>query len=422
MAVAVGGYRPSEVHETIGAMRRVLVGLVLGVALLVSGSAGSADPGAVVPGRTVRSADGLLTVSIPRGALRKNVRVRVRTLSRAQWPRQLRRSKSRPAGKVYELEPDGLQFMKPVTVTRRLKGFDLSKGLPGVWFVTQDARGRWALLGKPAIKLQDGVLVATGTTRHFSPVATFDGGIRVQMNPPSLNKKVGEDWRARLDGNFHLQTAGSARWKRSGAVGFFGDPPSPVGYPYPWAGFFDCEKEGPGTYAAEVEIRDSSAPAAFLEALLKNQAFVGFRAEVVGTAFCTLDPSPPPPPPPPPPPSCSQSLTATLTTYNSELHAQVFGQCDAYLSAGWSQTRLFVPAGKLFTAYSAHTPGPCTFTSSELTCPPKSDGRVCTIVNVNPSEAPGDQFRIVFLNAGGTPINDVTLPLGPQQATCAVGG
>jgi peptide/nickel transport system substrate-binding protein len=156
-----------------------------------------------------------------------------------------------------------------------------------------------------------------------------------------------------------------------------------------------------------------------------------YGLDLLGTSLVappTATPPPPPPPPGPPPPppplSCSQPLTATLTTAFSELHGQVYGQCDAFLPSGWNFTELHT-LPKRFSAWSVHASGPCTPSGQPplphtLTCPAKTDGRVCAIIDLEPEAVVGDSVRVRLLKDSGV-VHEATLQLGPEQAPCTVG-
>jgi hypothetical protein len=181
----------------------VRLALVLAAAALVVVTpvlAGNDVAAALSPAQTTRSADGGVIVSIPRGALAKPVKVRVRTLTRAQYPPELRNATFRPGSKLYALEPAGLKFLKPVTITRRinakLQGFDLDKAVPGIVLATRSANGKWEWLGKQTARAAGDTLVVTATTRHFSTLAAFDGGARVTVVPDAVEKFVGDTWDA----------------------------------------------------------------------------------------------------------------------------------------------------------------------------------------------------------------------------------
>ena len=150
------------------------------------------------PPQIVKSKDSGLVLSVPRGALRKPVKVRIRVLARAQYPPELRNAIFRPGSKLYSLEPSGQRFLKPVTITRRidakLQGFELDKAVPGVVLATRTAAGKWEWLGAQSARAAGNTLLVSATTRHFSTLAAFDSAARVTIAPDTVEKFVGESW------------------------------------------------------------------------------------------------------------------------------------------------------------------------------------------------------------------------------------
>jgi hypothetical protein len=171
---------------------------VLGATLLLMAAPASAVSTAKSPPQKVTSKDGGLTVSVPKGALKKNVKVRVRVRTRAQYPPELRDATFRPGSKLYALEPAGTRFLKPVTITRRinakLQGFDLTKVVPGIVLATRSANGKWELLSRQTARPAGNTLVVTATTRHFSTLVAFDSAARVTVTPDAVEKLVGDRW------------------------------------------------------------------------------------------------------------------------------------------------------------------------------------------------------------------------------------
>jgi hypothetical protein len=188
--------------ESRATKRLVLIGAICGAlggaGLSLAGNDAETEPLASSPPQVVKSRDGGLVVSVPRGALRKPVKVRVRVLTRAQYPPELRDATFRPGSKLYALEPSGQRFLKPVTVTRRidakLQGFDLDKAVPGIVLATRSAAGKWEWLGAQSARAAKSTLLVSATTRHFSTLAAFDSAARVTITPDTVDKFVGESW------------------------------------------------------------------------------------------------------------------------------------------------------------------------------------------------------------------------------------
>jgi hypothetical protein len=231
-------------------------------ALLLGAGDAAGERTAVSPAQTVKSADGGLTVSVPRGALAKPARVRIRVLKRAQYPPEVRNARFRPGTKVYALEPGGTRFLKPVTVTRRLDtklaGFEQG-AVPGVTLATRDAKGTWELLKSMKARLTGRTLVVSGTTRHFSSLLALDEGFSLSITPKAVDAEVGDTWEARvvdvIDNSRRSDTisvdSDETRWGSTGVVGR-GENITYLRQQ------FTCKAVGTGTYSALVTIAESS--------------------------------------------------------------------------------------------------------------------------------------------------------------------
>ena len=282
-------------------MRRAALVVVLfaSAAVLAASNAGGKSE-AVSPAQTVTSKDGGLTVSVPPGALARPTRVRVRTLTRAQFPPELRNATVRPGSKLYELEPSGLRFLKPVTITRRIdtgvSGFK-KDAVQGVVLASRDRSGKWELLSRLTARLNGRTLVVSGTTRHFSTLLSLDEGFSLSLDPVATEAAVGETWLARVvsaidnrrrSDPLHVDSD-ETMWSASGAVAIG----TSVSY---LRQVFTCKRVGTGTYTAQVTVAESSL-AVFLGGL-------GGRYEekfpLVGRARCKARTTPPQPPPPAP--------------------------------------------------------------------------------------------------------------------------
>lgn len=244
------------------ARRAALIVVLLGSASVLAAGNARGDREAVSPAQTVTSKDGGLTVSVPRGALAKPTRIRVRTLTQAQFPPELRNAKARPGSRLYELEPSGLRFLKPVTITRRLDtrvaGF-AKDTVQGVVLASRDRSGKWELLKSLNARLDGKALVVSGTTRHFSTLLSLDEGFSLSLAPVSIDAAVGDTWVARVNSTIDNRRRSDAisvdsdetQWSASGAV--------KVGKneTYLRQGF-ECARVGTGTYSAQVTVAESS--------------------------------------------------------------------------------------------------------------------------------------------------------------------
>jgi len=170
------------------------------LAPLLSPTATTAIVGA--SGGAIVSPDGRLTLDVPPGALPGDTTIRVRRLALDEIPAALR---NRGVERLYDLDPDGLEFALPVGVTLDL---DKSPLLPdgtvgadmGVLFSLSADRKRAEPLAKPRVEIDavnDRVLVQ-GALSHFSDVMTsdaiisFDEGVlaRITMFDPLPNSRI----------------------------------------------------------------------------------------------------------------------------------------------------------------------------------------------------------------------------------------
>lgn len=229
----------------------------LGAVLLVVAPA-SAGVGAQSPTQKVVSKDGGLTVSVPRGALKKHVKVRIRVLNPGQYPPELRNASFRPGTRLYALEPAGLKFRKPVTITRRIdadvSGFDVNAAAPVITLALTDGGRNWEMLSKLTLRVSGKTIAISGTTRHFSTVVAFDEAVRATLVPPSVDAAVGSTWDALVRNEIDNRRRSDPieveeqRWFSGGVVRNQSDR----------SRTFECERAGSGTYNAAVVYAISS--------------------------------------------------------------------------------------------------------------------------------------------------------------------
>lgn len=407
-------------------MRRML--LLATLAALVGGTlageaaaaAAESKTGVALANRIVWSPDRLIKVT---GALPKNFRIRV--LKGRQIPRELRGEDSR-VGKVYDLEPDGLRFRRPVTITRWLGGFDPALGLPELFQFSRGARARWTPLAKQSIAFDGKRVRVTGTTRHLSNFAVLDGGARFELVPTPVVKAVNEVWNASIvfdtDRFGHHQIGGTA-WTAAGAVDFVAPPLS-----FEQSAQVKCTEVGPGTYKVNADVADNSFAQAVTNLVLVGvpQGGIAGKVLLLGKATCVDGPVPTCPDPagcsgPPTPPSCSQGLGIAPTTHEGQPVVQLTGQCDGYFPAGLDNAGLDAPAGTQIFEYWAHSTS-CSLSSIQVTCKVKPDGRICIIVRFGSAVPAGTNVRVRLGKADGTLLVDQTFTLGAtEESTCSTG-
>jgi len=205
-----------------------------------------------------KSRDGGIVVSVPRGALRKPVKVRIRVLSRAQYPPELRDAAFRPGSKLYALEPAGTRFLKPVTITRRidtkLAGIPESEGRPMIVLTTRSAGGKWEILGNQTARMEGDTVVVRATTRHFSTLVSLDGTYRLSLLPPRVEKFVGEQFDASVritatSGRTSTNYETDYGWSDGGAVEVVYESRESVNA-------VRCESEGKGRYLVSAHVTE----------------------------------------------------------------------------------------------------------------------------------------------------------------------
>ena len=238
-----------------------LVAALLGAALLLTAAPAAGETAAPSPPQVVKSKDGGLTVSVPRGALRKPAKLRIRVLTPRQYPPELKGVTFRPGSKLYALEPDGQRFLKPVTITRRINvkvsGFDLDAGVPGILLLARSTGGTWEILKGQRVSVAGETLVITGTTRHFSTEVAFDGGARLTLIPSRVDTFVGATWDAAVKAEIDNRRRSDPVSVES--IGWAAEPVVAEQSDRGRQGAtFTCTKPGKGRYYAEIEMEEES--------------------------------------------------------------------------------------------------------------------------------------------------------------------
>ena len=245
--------------------------------------------------QVVRSADGLLTLSIPAGAIPSGTAVTIRPVSTATLPSALRtRAVSGPA---YQLAPAGLHFARPVTITRRVHG-TFRGGVPGLVLVSSETPGRWERLARPTIRWDPAgpSLTISATTTHFSTVAVFDDTARFSLTPDPVTRRVGTFFQA----VFHV-TAPHPDLVAVDVIYFKASPQTDprdqerllrnVTYVAP----YKCTRTGTGEYGVAVWIHDTTPEQEILNVFAGGASLV--RLLLQAKATCTAPPPAPPPTP-----------------------------------------------------------------------------------------------------------------------------
>lgn len=130
-------------------------------------------------GGTVTSADGVIAVVIPAGALTGSTDITIQRIT-AQAPSA--------AGDGYRLTPEGITFAQPVTLRLAYGDDDLEGSAPEfLWVASQQDDGSWLLA--PGVALDAGARTLTVTTTHFSDWTMLQG---LQIRPPAGTLKPTE--------------------------------------------------------------------------------------------------------------------------------------------------------------------------------------------------------------------------------------
>lgn len=178
-------------------MRKALAVLVVFLTACGGGSGGGGtNPPAGVTqtmgpsGGSIATTDGRLTLEVPAGALDADTEISIRKLAKADLGPD---AADADILDVWELSPDGLQFLQPVVVRRILDQQPMrSDGTAGVdaVFLASESGGLYALAGDQTIEgdLDTNETTLTGTITHFSRLSTIRGDLALEVEgiPDSL--------------------------------------------------------------------------------------------------------------------------------------------------------------------------------------------------------------------------------------------
>ncbi len=301
---------------TVGNMRRHAVRAAVPVACLaliagIVGATSIAAESAVSPPQTIKSPDGQLTLTVPKGALAKPAKIRIRVVKRNPTPAGPGTARLARGARVYSLEPDGLRFKKPIIVTRRIPlrsiGYSVAKGVPVPVVATRDSKGRWEPL-KATVATRGASLEIAARMRHFSELAFgARASLATSIEPRLVSRSVGDTFSATLRvstgaGNDVVVSGVHPEvLSRALKVAPGNRPVARLPNGLTAEGQFRCVKEGDGLYGFELKVVDLSI-ATLVAQFFPGRAplFVGpSRAESIvrvwGEATCTAKAAPPPP-------------------------------------------------------------------------------------------------------------------------------
>ena len=254
---------------------------VAALALLLSacGGGGDGDGGAVAPAsptsgaRTVISDDNKLTLEIPPRALDEDVPITITAVPLEELPQALQ--EVRGAGAGYRLEPDGLEFSRPVAVTLELRRSALEDepedGMTGYGLVSLSEAGERELLDELVTEatLGEDTVVVRGELSHFSWLGRTKGSLTVLLEEVQREQPVGAQFRAKArwantdsSGTVTLGS-GFAEYLASGSVQVAGDvfavqDDIMPGQEVEGGTLYQCsDSPGPGSYGVLVTLRST---------------------------------------------------------------------------------------------------------------------------------------------------------------------
>jgi len=135
--------------------------------------------------QTLTFDDGALTIDVPAGALPPGVELSAVARGPDERPPEL--AEVSMTSNFYQLEPDGLTFAEPVTITRRVAWADLAMdpdadGLPIINLALRTTEGAWNWLDDQSITADRTYIYVSGKASHTSRVLGFGGANRVQAD------------------------------------------------------------------------------------------------------------------------------------------------------------------------------------------------------------------------------------------------
>jgi len=147
-------------------------------------------------GGTVGFSDGRFTLTVPAGALSNDTQITVIEISGNDIPAELRSSSVR---KVYDMQPDGLQFTTPATVEIHTTGSATPPdGTPLVGLIS-DSKGTLELLGPLTDSIDDAGITVIAPVSHFSSVASVESfGFTASLTLSPQTLPVGADFKLTL--------------------------------------------------------------------------------------------------------------------------------------------------------------------------------------------------------------------------------
>jgi hypothetical protein len=225
-------------------------------------------------GRTVTSDDGKLTLEIPPGGLDEEIAISITAVPLEELPEELQAL--RGAGAGYRLEPDTLEFSRPVAVTLELGrdelGDEPEDGITAYGLVSFTAGGERELLDelRTEASLGEDTVVVRGELSHFSWLGITKGSLTVLLEEVQREQPAGGQFQAKAtwantdtSGTVTLGS-GVAEYLASGSVQVAGDVFAAQndiapGQEVEGGTLYECsESQGPGSYGVLVTLRSTA--------------------------------------------------------------------------------------------------------------------------------------------------------------------
>ena len=153
-----------------------------------------------MPVTTVKSADGLVTVEIPDGALPDGATVTIESRPGDQAAPELKAAGVSPPH--WELLPSGTKFSEPVKVTVTYP-HTAKSSLDGISFPLLTVRnddGKWEWLGDAEVRITPQGVISSGTTDHFSSLYPWSDRTDVIIDPAfPRTDEVGKSFTRRIE-------------------------------------------------------------------------------------------------------------------------------------------------------------------------------------------------------------------------------
>jgi len=192
------------------------VGSWLGLLALVVGLAGCGCPGSApeetvtpevkaislqeqvraVEGGTITSTDGRVSLEIPAGALPEDTEVSINEVSEDEWTEAIKDLE--PEGPVLRLEPDGVEFSEPVTVTLQVDpsefaGTESEDGIPAYALISVNKDGEQEYVDDTETHVHsDGSITVSGKLSHFSWIVRSKSWLLVKLEKEEEEREVDE--------------------------------------------------------------------------------------------------------------------------------------------------------------------------------------------------------------------------------------